>query len=163
MLYTAAFGGDVPIEFSTSLDLDLLYARWSGFVTFDEFKATFASYLSDAHYKPGRRELIDGSRLSDFDINFKTARAALRIVNAQAPGIQVKTQTVLWVPNEEIYGLGRMYQQLAELEGGIQVHLFDQEEDALDALGLPCRTVESLLSEGNFLPPSPTQPRKSAT
>lgn len=145
----------MPIQFSTSLEIDLLHARWWGRVSFDEFKETFARYLEDENYKPGRRELIDVGGLEDFDIDFARARAMLRIVNSQSATMQVKTQTVIWSPNEEMYGLGRMYQQLAELADGIEVQIFHHQKGALAALGLAQPSIGALLQKYEFLPAKP--------
>lgn len=131
-------------------------------MSLDEFKETFASYLDDEHYKPGRRELIDVRNLEDFDIDFARARAMLRIVNAQSPMEQVKTQTVIWSPNEEIYGLGRMYQQIAELMDGIEVQIFHDQKDALAALDLSYPSIDALLAENEFLPAKPGGEIKTA-
>ncbi|MEL6954127.1 MAG: hypothetical protein AAFN09_16815 [Pseudomonadota bacterium] len=152
----------MPIQFATSLELDLLHARWWGRVSFDEFKATFAAYLDDENYKPGRRELIDVGGLEDFDIDFARARAMLRIVNSQSPAVQVKTQTVIWSPNEEIYGLGRMYQQIAELADGIEVQIFHHQKGALAALDLSYPSFGALLERYEFLPAKPRGGIKTA-
>ena len=85
----------MPIDYATSLELDLLYARWDGHVDFEQFELNFARYLGDKYYRAGRRELIDHSGITDFDINFSLVQSILRQVNTQAPGLVVDTRTVL--------------------------------------------------------------------
>ncbi len=145
----------MPIEFSTCLERDLLYARWHGMINFEQFEQNFIRYLTDAHYRPGRPELIDHSGITEFDINHNLVRTILRQVNEQAPGAIVKTHTVIYSPNETIYGLGRMYQILAEMAEGIEVEVFREEKEALAALSLDYTSIDDLLAAETFLPPQP--------
>lgn len=145
----------MPIEFSTCLERDLLYARWYGDIDFDDFEQNFRNYLIDAHYRPGRPELIDLSQIMQFDINFNLVRSMLRQVNAQAPAQVVHTPTVIYSPRDTIYGIGRMYQSLAENAGGIRVEVFQTERDVLRSLGLEHRSIADLLATEVFLAAAP--------
>jgi len=144
----------MPIEFGTCLDRDLLYARWWGYVDFDQFEANFDNYLNDVHYVPGRPELIDHSGISELDINFDLMRTLLRTVNEQAPSIIVQTHTVIYSPNDTVFGVGRMYQLLSELAHGIRVEIFRTEEETLAALGLldEYKSIAALLEDNEFSP-----------
>ncbi|MEJ6395591.1 hypothetical protein V8J82_20195 [Gymnodinialimonas sp. 2305UL16-5] len=142
----------MPIEFSTCLERDLLYARWYGRVDFDQFAQNFMNYVADEYYRPGRRELIDHSGIDEFDIDFNLVRSILRQVNAQDPTNQVTTHTVIYSPDETIYGMGRMYQTLSEMAQGIRVEVFRTEREALDALGLEHSSIAALRSAEVFLP-----------
>ena len=145
----------MPIEFSTSLERDLVYARWYGHLTFDHFVENFALYLNDAYYRPGRPELIDHSEITEFDINYSLVRSILRQVNDQQPGQVVQTHTVIYSPNETIFGLGRMYQILSDMAEGIRVEVFQDEREALAALNLGHSSIADLLAAENFLPHRP--------
>ena len=92
----------MPISFQISTDLDLVYARWSGRVTFDDILWNFETYLSDAAYRPGRPELIDATEIEEVDVDFDRARAILRFVNQQIPGVAVATHTVLLAPGDTV-------------------------------------------------------------
>lgn len=145
----------MPIAFWTSLDRDLLYARWSGTVTMAEFRANYHAYLADRHYRAGRPELIDNSRLENFEGGFNAIRNALALVNAAGQGKTVHTRTVAYTPRTSMYGVARMYQQLAELDGGIHVEVHDDEAAALRALKLPYATIAEMLEAEEFLPAEP--------
>lgn len=145
----------MPIEYAISLERDLLYARWYGEVDFDQFQASFGHYLNDTNYRPGRPELIDHSQVTAMDINFGLVKSILRQVNAQAPGQIVTTKTVIYSPNDTVYGLGRMYQILSDMADGIQVEVFRTERKALAALSLEHDSIAALLSAETFLPPTP--------
>ena len=144
-----------PIEFATSLELDIVYARWHGGVDFEQILQNFARYIGDAYYRPGRPELIDLAAVTESDLNFNLARSLLRQVNEQAPGTVVETHTVLYSPNETMFGLGRMYQTLADIAGGIRVEVHSTEGEALSALGLPYTTIAELRAKGVFHPATP--------
>ncbi len=144
----------MPIEFSTCLERDLLYARWWGYVDFDQFQANFDAYLNDKYYVPGRPELIDHSGITELDINFDIMRTLLRTVNEQSPSIIVDTHTVIYSPNDTVFGVGRMYQLLSELAHGIRVEIFRTEEEALAALELldTYKSFADLLEDNDFKP-----------
>lgn len=145
----------MPIEFFTGLECDLVYKRWYGVVDFDQFERNIARYVADAHYRPGRRELVDHSGITEFNISSKLVRSMLRRVNEQNPDFAVQTHTVIFSPNETMFGLGRMYQLLAELADGIRVEVFQDEAEAMAALELPHTTIADLLSAEIFLPQAP--------
>lgn len=145
----------MPIEFQTSLDLDLVYTRWSGSVTIDDFRRTWATYLNDAYYKPGRTELNDFTDVEKVDADFSSIWSALNMVNAQMPGQIVRTRTLLVAPDDVVFGLTRIYQTLSENSEGIVVELYRSREEALAALDLGVDTLAALFEEGNFLPHAP--------
>lgn len=142
----------MPITFSTCLERDLLLANWSGLVTLDEFKNNYFDYLADVNYRPGRPELIDQREFENFEGDFSAVRAALSFVNDSGGGEQVRTRTVVLATDEGVFGLGRMYQQLADFAQGIRVDIFTDEAEALKALLLPYRTIEELKAREVFLP-----------
>jgi hypothetical protein len=142
----------VPIVFQTSLELDLLVAEWSGHITMADWRTTFERYLADAHYRPGRTELIDLSGVTHLDAGFHAIWGALNSVNAQQPGTTVRTRTLIIAPGDVVFGLGRMYQTLADNADGIRVEIHRDPADALAALGLAFASVPELLQEGGFLP-----------
>lgn len=146
----------MPINYVISLNLDLVYARWEGHVDFDQFVGNFQRYLKDDNYRAGRPELLDLSGITEMDINFSLVRTILRQVNDQSPEAKVQTLTVIYAPGETVFGMGRMYQTLAEMAGGIRVELFTQERPCLEALGLPYETFADLLNAGEFLQPQPS-------
>lgn len=142
----------MPIEFSTCLERDLLLAKWTGLVTLDEFKGNYFNYLGDVNYRAGRTELIDQRAFEDFDGDFNAIRSALNFVNRAGEGPVVRTRTIVLAPADGVFGLGRMYQQLADMSSGIQVEVYTAEEEALKALGLPYATLAELHERETFHP-----------
>jgi hypothetical protein len=142
----------MPIEFWTSLERDLVLAKWFGAVTVRDFREAFSRYLMDANYRPGRTELSDFTNVTDFDADFPSIWAALNMVNNQVPGQKVRTRTLFVAPGDLMFGLTRIYQTLAENADGISVEIYRTERDALAVLGLPFATLDDLCQAGGFLP-----------
>ena len=145
----------MPIEYRTSLELDRVYARWWGEIDIEQFRQNFATYLADRNYRAGRLELIDLSQVTHVDLDFQRVQVMLRQVNEQMPGTRLHTKSVVWAPEDETYATGRMYQQLADYAGGVAVDIFRRETSALNACGLPFKSIRELLNNGNFVPPDP--------
>ncbi len=148
-------GRDLAIEYSTSLDLDLVYARWWGEIDLYQIRTNLVIYLADRNYRPGRPELLDLSGVTRVDLDFERIRVVLRDVNDQLPGAMVHTRTVLWAPDDDTYATGRMYQQLAEYSGGIKVEVYRKELKALAVFDLPFTCMADLSRNGGFLPADP--------
>lgn len=149
------WGNDVPIEYFTSLKLDLVYERWWGQIDLDQFRDIFVTYLADRHYRPGRAELVDLSGVTRVDLDFQRIQVMLRTVNDQLPGQTVRTRSVVWAPDDETFATGRMYQQLADYAGGVSVDIHREEAEALAACGLEHASMADLLRDGDFLPADP--------
>ena len=142
----------MPIEFWTSLELDLLLTRCWGAIRMDDFRQTLARLQTDAHYRPGRTELTDLSEACHIDASFGSLWSVLNAVNNQIPGQRVRTRTVLIAPDDVMFGVGRMYQTLAQNSGGIEVEIHRSEGDALKALGFEVSSIQALREIGDFRP-----------
>lgn len=145
----------MPIEYSISLDLDIQVARWWGKVDISEYRTMFAAYLQDRNYRLGRPELCDLSGVTELDADFARIWSVLTMVNEQANGAPVSTHCVIFAPHDTIFGLGRMYQSLAENAGGVQVQVVRTEAEALAAMGLPGESIADLAAHGTFISPQP--------
>lgn len=146
----------MPIEFRTCLNRDFVYAKWIGRVTLDEFKENYFNYISDPHYRAGRTELVDQRDFVDFIGDFAMIKSALSYVNAKGQGPVVRTRTIVLTPPGGVFGLGRMYQQLADQAQGIMVDVFTSTPEALAALDLPYETLEEMLAGETFTPVTAT-------
>lgn len=147
----------MPIEFSISTDLDLAYARWSGVIDIVEFREMFASYVQDENYLMGRRELCDFSQVIDMDAGFQQVWSALSLVNNTEKTLEQKTRCVIFAPGDTAFGFARMYQSLADYEGGVHITVCRKEGEALRALDVDAPSIEALLAQGNFQKPEPKE------
>ena len=115
-------------------------------------RQNFVNYLRDAHYKPGRAELIDLSGVLSSDFNFNRAMALVRQVAEKGPPADIATHRVLWAPDDVPYGCARIFQALAEVMHNGEIEVFRDEESALKALELDYLTIADLLSGEHFMP-----------
>lgn len=142
----------MPIEIGISDRLDLVYGRWSGRIDLQTIVAMLSEYHTDPNFVQGRRELCDFSDVSDLDVSFKEAWSILSTVNAHETPKARRTQVYLYAPQDTAFGLARMYQSLADFEGGVEVIILTSEAEALTALGLDYGSLAKMRAEGGFVP-----------
>lgn len=135
----------MAITYGISQARDLAVFRWTGIVSLTEYFAALDAYVSDPDYAFGRNELVDLSGLEDFSTDFAGMSSAIQQANVQYQSHVVPSLTVIWSPNESVFGLARMMQQLAEVNPGIKVDVYREEADALTALELSDASVADLI------------------
>ena len=142
----------MPIEFSTSLELDLVYARWWGHMTAETRRENFINYLRDRYYRPGRTEFIDLSGVLGSDFDFDRAQMLIRQIRQQGPPDDVSTRRVLWAPGDVPFGCARIFQSVAEVLHNGNVEVYRREFRALQALNLTYDRVADLRADPSFRP-----------
>ncbi len=124
-----------------------MYAQYSGVITGPDVEANFAAFLSDPAFRLGRPEIIDLSRVSQIDASFHSLMDVIEVVNrSQAPIVEKGTLTVLIAPDDEKFGMARMYQLAAGTQSGIRVEVFRDEARALAAVGRPETSIRDFLA-----------------
>lgn len=151
----------MPVAFCTCLELDVVYALWSGHMDADTRRQNFDNYVNDAYYRPGRPEFIDLSAIISSDFDMQRAQILLHQIKSKGTPDLVHTHRVIFAPGDVPYGCARMFQSLAEALQNGHVEVFRNEQRALQALTLPCDTIADLLNAHTFLPqtrvpPTPT-------
>jgi hypothetical protein len=141
----------LPIEYSISLDLNLVFTRWFGNVDLDQFRELFAIYLEDENYLVGRPQFCDFSGITSMDADFNGIWSVLAMVNAPKVSLERKSKCVVFAPGDMAFAFSRIYQSLAEYEDGVQVTVCREEQEALAALGLADETIEEMWRRYNFL------------
>lgn len=145
----------MPIEYTVSPEFSLMRARWWGDVEVGEYRDIFEAYLQDRNFLKDGRELCDFSEVTNLDADFSRIWSILTMVNSAVSAGPFSHKSVIFAPNDTLFGLARMYQSLAENAGGIQVWIFREEAEALAHLELPGETISGLDRHGTFLQPSP--------
>lgn len=125
----------MPIEYWILLDANITYARWYGYIDTAEMRRNFEAYLKDRHYRAGRPELVDLRDVTLSDVDIGGVSMLLNKANSQNFSDDPGTLTSILVTDESGFGHSRQYQSLADLRGGIRVHISDSEEAALAVLG----------------------------
>lgn len=135
----------MPITYRIFPEADIVYADWSGILSVADVTRNFRAYVRDPHYRAGRAELIDLTRLETVRFHFRDVSAFLTEVNAQPFPQTGGTHTVVLAPGKVAWGLSRMYGTMASLRKGIRMESHRNEEAVLKALGRPEQTVSSFL------------------
>lgn len=125
-----------------------------------EFRESYARFMQDSDYAYGLRQLCDFADFEDMDVGMPEIWSALGMVNGperaklresgpDAPDRE-RTQCVIYAPGDTAYGIGRMYQSLAEYEGAIEVHICRSEAEALEQLKVPFASLSEMAAKGGF-------------
>ncbi len=144
----------MPIEYSVSTELDLMWSRWWGDVDIGEYRELFMAYLDDGNYRLGRLQLCDMAGVTQLDADFSRIWSILAMVNGQVGISEAHGRCVIHAPRATIYGLARMYQSLAENARGVRVDVFRDEAEVLASLNLPVDSLSALYAHDSFLAPS---------
>lgn len=142
----------MAIQFYTSLELDLVYARWTGTITLADISANYDNYLNDIHYRAGRQELVDMSGVDLLDLDLDHLKEVLTVQKEPTSTVETPTRTVIWAPKEGVYQTCRNYFQVVAYYSGLDVHLCLSQEEALLASGVTSDSIEELLHEFEFFP-----------
>lgn len=110
----------------------------------------FGAYLEDENYLPGRAQLCDFSKFKDMSANIQQIWSILSMVNKSDEHGFSEAKCIIYAPNDIAFGFARMYQSLAENQGGLNVTICDNEGEALQALNLKYRSINDLLKYGQF-------------
>ena len=102
----------MPIEYWILRDANITYARWYDHIDTAQMRRNFESYLIDPHYRAGRPELIDLSRVTSSDVDIGGVMMIFNKANAQDFGQNSGTLTFILAPDEKSYGHSRRFQSL---------------------------------------------------
>lgn len=145
----------MPIEYEISIHRNVTIARWSGDVEIEEYRTLFGQYVRDQNYVAGRPKICDFSAMTSLDADFAQIWSVLTMANGHEVATAPATQCVIYAPDDTQFGLGRIYQSLAENAGGLQVTVCRTELEVLAHLELPDNSLAELHRHGAFLPPCP--------
>ncbi|WP_425039153.1 hypothetical protein [Primorskyibacter sp. S187A] len=126
----------MPILISPRPEYELVIVHYAGRVTMEESLDSFRSFIEDADPLP-QRILIDLRDVQNFDLQLwklpGMVRSKMRLIKDGMPVMETAI-----IARNPLLRFGTMaYKKLAEGFGKQTVHLFDNREDALAALGLP--------------------------
>lgn len=135
----------MPISFTILPARGLSYVRYEGIITFAETAQAFAAYMQHPDMRPGQKQLVDLSRVIDWQRDFPG------LVKLQAGKADVfngsfhDTLFVYYAPNPHTQMMARAILRSWEGVPGIIPVLQDTEFDALQVLGQPEPTFDALL------------------
>ena len=138
----------MPGSYTILPERGLVYVRYEGYITLDEGQAMFAAYTRDPRSHPGQKQLVDLSRVTDWERDF------IRLMKMQAQKAEVflgpeqsQFMMILYAPTPETQAVGRHFAASWQGVRGIVVSLQHDEADALAILGQPETSFSELLDK----------------
>ncbi|MBV7410003.1 hypothetical protein [Maritimibacter sp. DP1N21-5] len=137
----------MPGSYTILPERGLVYVRYEGFITLDEANTMFADYTRNPDSHPGQKQLVDLSRVTDWERDF------FRLMKMQAEKAEVfldpknpQFMMILYAPTARTQEVGRHF--VASWQGvrGIVVSLQHDEAGALAILGQPESSFDALLA-----------------
>ena len=136
----------MPVDVRILPHEGLVYVRYSGRAGLAETKEAFAAFLSHPDFRPGLKQLLDLSAVTDFD---RDQAAFMRLQAGMTEGIMAAGDEVLLV----FYAPDKVQREMAEqahrtwagLAHIVPVIVTD-EAAALETLGLRAASIADLLA-----------------
>jgi hypothetical protein len=134
----------MPINITIIEDKNLAHVRFEGHATATESSEAFEAYLKHPQSRPDQHNIVDLSRVTDFDPEY------LKISEFHAQmdaGVALVRATPIYVHIANTPVSRRMAQLTVNalaVSPNIIVRVVDSEERALEVLGLPFKTMAQL-------------------
>jgi len=125
----------VPISYYIDPETGAVFSHGIGVVTAQELLDVLAEVFGDGAFGRPYRELCDFCGVERLDLYGQDARQALALAQSYASEMG-KARVAIVTCSAHIYGIGRMFEILAEALP-IQIKPFDEDEEARRWLGLP--------------------------
>ena len=126
----------MSIEYTYDEQNNVLYTRFFGVVTNEDFTVQGEAVAADPRIKPGVRELVDLTGIEDIEASSSGFERNIRIDSIHREKL-AGMRTAVVAESDLLYGFARMYQSLAEVQDApAEVEVFRNEKDAREWLGL---------------------------
>ena len=124
----------MPLTFDIDRERDLTTMTAQGVLTFEDVKSLFVAYGSAG---PTHYELYDFRAITGSEVDAAQVRQLVAIGKGRAHERRPGSKTAALAPDDNEYGLSRMYAMLGELEGlPWEVRVFRRVEEAYEWLGV---------------------------
>lgn len=136
----------MPVTFQIMPDRGLVYIKYSGTADVSDSIKAFGEYAQHPDCKPGQKQLVDLSRVTDMEPDF------VKLMEHQAQkadlfmGSQSQTLIVYFVTNKVTLNMAQMISNSWEPFPWVVPVIMDNEADVMDFLGLPERRFEEILA-----------------
>lgn len=136
----------MPVSFQILSDHGLTYVRYEGVATLDESMDVFAQYAVHPDCRPGLKQLVDLSRITQIKFDFPKLMA----LQAQKADVFMsgpsETLIVYYAPNPQGRSIAQLVLKSWEPFDSVVPIIVDQEVEALAILGLPATSFSELLA-----------------
>jgi hypothetical protein len=124
----------MPIEHRYDPALRTLFVDVSGEVSETELVDTARKLAGDSSIPPGRRELVDLSRIENSDVTSATLRLVAHIY-AESDQQPEDSRVAIVAPGDLYYGLSRMYEAFRR-SSPVEIRVFRELGEARAFLGI---------------------------
>ncbi|MCK0148420.1 hypothetical protein MWU54_00145 [Marivita sp. S6314] len=138
----------MPITVDILPEHNLVFVRYTGVMLVQESAEAFAAFAQNPDARPGLRHLVDMTRLTDIDRDFPKFMElqAAKIETLASTGVETFMVYLATTP------IGRQAANIGKNgwtpESGVVAIVQDSEEAALEALGIPHRSIAEMLNDG---------------
>ncbi len=129
-------------------ELSLVYIRYSGLALVQEGTDAFAAYLRHPDFRPGQRQLVDLSEVTEVERDFPRLFRLQAEKAAAFMGQQHPVMLVYLAPNEISLGMAQLIERSWQGLDGVLVRVATNLRDATDILGLRADVLEESLARG---------------
>jgi len=152
----------MPIEVEILTPAPLVYSRFTGSVTLEEFTNSSQSLHGNPDFHPGMHMVLDMRALEDFDVGFDEMKAFTANIQKRHKERGEAVFIFIVCSTEQSHWLAEMFRSLSDVEDGLaQVEILHGFPDILAILDLPQETLqffpEDCRSEAHLLTRSSTQ------
>ena len=121
----------------------LVYSRFTGRVTLDEFAASSQTLHGNPDFFPGMHMVLDMRDLDDFDVGFDEMKVFTANIQKRHKERGEAVFIFIVCSNEQSHWLAEMFRSLSDAEDGLaSVHILQGFPDVLAILDLPRDTIK---------------------
>ncbi|MEY8840091.1 hypothetical protein AB9K41_13785 [Cribrihabitans sp. XS_ASV171] len=129
-------------------ELSLVYIRYSGLALVAEGADAFAAYLRHPDFRPGQRQLVDLSAVTEVERDFPRLFRLQAEKAAAFMGHEHPVMLVYLAPNEISLGMARLIERSWEGLDGVLVRVASTLQEVNEILGLRADVLEESLARG---------------
>ncbi len=120
----------MPVSYSIQSDQGYVLSIYEGEVTLSQVLEMFQSYKAEPGFDLRLAHLSDLSRLKGSDVGFSEIFSLFSHYARIYSEAGQTMHTAIYAPDETVFGLSRIFENLAETSHAIEARLFDDLESA---------------------------------
>jgi len=120
----------MPIYYKNYPEDGYVLTVFDGAVTLPEASAMFRDLFNEPFFNPRHAHLADLSRFHAPDIGFAEVFSLFSLLDRTYESLGHTTRAAIYAPDETVFGLSRIFENLTETSKAINVSLFDDLDAA---------------------------------
>ncbi len=126
----------MPARYSVHPEINVVFIRYEGTVETEEVVDAYKAYCESAQYDAAYNHLIDMSGATTLNIDFARMIFLVSRISALSTLRATGCKTALFAPGDVQFGVGRMYQSIAEVKVDFEIGVFRASDESVTFLGL---------------------------